>query len=190
MKNFFAVVFNLLVVAAFSQTAVRAKKTPAPYSMHGITITDDYPWLENIKSPETLQWVEEENKITDLDLEKARRQYNFEKKIREYDMLKSNSLPQKKGNYFYSRIIMDKNKPAFLFYRKKMDDQPIELLNPSKIYPDKNVFFEAIYPSKSSGLLAFFISTDGSDKQEIRFLDINKKTVFDDVISDVKFSNA
>lgn len=190
MKKLLTAVLLLIVLASFSQTAVTAKKIPSPYSKHGVTVTDDYSWLENIKSAETAQWVKEENKITNLDLDKARSKYNFEKKIKEYDLLKSNNMPQKRGKYFYSRYIMDKDKPAYLFYRKKIDDEPIELLNPSKIYQNKNVFFESIYPSKSSGLLAFFVSIDGSDKKEIRFLDINKKAVLEDVISDVKFSNA
>lgn len=190
MKNLHAIVLSLLFINAYSQTSVPAKKIPSPYTKHGVTITDNYSWLENIESTETTKWVEDENKITTAHLEEVKKKYNFEKKIKEYDLLKTSGLPMKEGKYFYSRYITDDNKPPSLFYRKKIDEKPIELLNPSKIFDDRKLFFEGIYPSRSSSLLAYFVNFDGSDKKEIHFFDINKKEKIEDVVNDVKFSSA
>src|SRR5689334_13841809 len=38
-----------------------AKKEPVTDTYHGVTIRDDYRWLENLKSPETLAWAEAQN---------------------------------------------------------------------------------------------------------------------------------
>lgn len=189
MKNLFAFVFNLVFITAFSQTAVTANKIPAPYSKHGITIADDYSWLENLKSPETLKWVEEENNVTTSHLDEVKKKYNLEKKINEYNALRSASLPQKKGKYFYS-VYYGKDKTATLYYSKKIEDIPVELLSTSKIFKNSSVVLGNCSPSKSSNLLAYNVSLDGSDRYEIRFMDINKKTNLDDIITDVKFSEA
>ena len=179
-----------IFINAFAQSVLPSKKLPSPYSKNGVTIKDDYSWLENLKSPETIQWVEDENKITTAHLEEVKGKYNFEKKMKEYDLLTSSGLPVKKGRYYYSIYIKDDNKAASLFYRKKIDDKPIEILNPSKIFESPNIFLRNYYPSKSSNILAYKVNFDGSDREEIRFIDINKKESLTDILSNVKFSEA
>src|SRR5262249_29525280 len=38
-----------------------AKKEPVTDTYHGVTIRDDYRWLENLKSPETRGWAQAQN---------------------------------------------------------------------------------------------------------------------------------
>ena len=45
------------------------------------------------------------------------------------------------------------------------------------------------YPSKNSKYLAYKISPNGSDRHEIRFVDIVKQENLKDLLTDVKFSN-
>lgn len=190
MKNIFALALNLIFVTAYSQSTVTTPKKPSSYTKHGVTITDEYSWLENLKSPETVKWAEEENKIATAHLEEVEKKYNLEKKIREYYQLNTSSLPQKKGKYFYSRYRKDNSKPASIFYRKTLEGEPIEILDPEKTFKDPNILLGNVYPSQSSSLLAYSVSLDGSDKNEIRFIDINKKQSLEDVLSNVKFSDA
>lgn len=190
MKKLFLVALNLIAAAVFPQTGISAKKVPFSYTKHGVVITDEYSWLENIKSVETTKWVEEENKVTTTHLEEIKRKYNLEKKIKEYNTYRSSSLPRKKGKYFYSLYVTEQNKPPSLFYRKSLEDTPTLLLNPNEIFKNDNIVLGGFYPSKSSSILAFSVSKDGSDKDEIRFIDINKKERLEDVITDVKFSEA
>jgi prolyl oligopeptidase len=190
MKNLFAIGLGLLFLNSYSQNTVPTKKIPSPYSSHGITISDDYSWLESIKSPETTKWTDDENKITAAHLDEIRKKYNFEKKITEYNSHESGGLPRKKGKYFYSVYLTDDKKPPSLFYRKKIDEKPMMLLNPSEVLESDDFLLGDFYPSKSSSLLAYMVSRDGSDRTEIRFMDINKKSKLEDVVTDVKFSEA
>lgn len=190
MKNLIVIVICLFFIKAYSQNTIPTKKTPSPYTKHGVTITDDYSWLENLKSPETTKWVDEENKITTAHLEEIKKKYDLEKKIKEYNNFQSASLPQKKEKYFYSTYYEDKEKTATIYYSKKIDERPIELLSTYKIFKNKNVVLGSFSPSKSSALLAYVVSLDGSDRKQIRFMDINKKTNLPDSLTDVKFSGA
>src|SRR5579862_133687 len=44
--------------------AVPAARQPVTNSYHGITVTDDYQWLENAPTPEVREWTRLENERT------------------------------------------------------------------------------------------------------------------------------
>lgn len=190
MKNLFLFILSLFFTYNYGQTSTAAKKIPSTYSKHGVTISDDYSWMESIRSEETVKWVADENAVTHAHLKDVKKKYNLEKKIKEYDWLDTNHLPQKIGKYYYSRYILDDKKAAVLYYRKNLDDEPIFLLDPNTEFKGKDVFLNGIYPSKNASILAYQVNFDGSDKTEIRFLNFHKKDNIDDVISGVKFSGA
>ena len=41
-----------------------ARKAPATDTYHGVTVTEDYRWLEDPASPEVRAWVDAENRAT------------------------------------------------------------------------------------------------------------------------------
>lgn len=188
MKNNFLLCLILASFQGFAQNYPEAKKIPTTFKKHQFTYQDDYSWMEKIRSTEVNTWVEAENQITYNHLELVKKKYSTASKMKEYDFLSTNGLPSKRGEYFYTRYILDKNKPPVLFYRKAIDDDPIEIIDPYKIYKDNNVRLTNFYPSKNSRLIAFKISKDGGDQEEVRFVDIEKKKTLDDVLTKIKFS--
>lgn len=173
---------------SFGQEFPIAKKMPVTVQKHAISFVDDYPWLENAFSAETSQWVESQNSVTDNHYAMIKKKYSSKSKIEEYDHLSTNGMPYKSGKYYYSQYLRDKDKQPSLYYRKDLDDEPQELVNPYRIYKNNNAVLSGRYPSKSSKYLAFKMSLDGSDRQEIRFCNIDKVTILDDVVKNVKFS--
>lgn len=188
MKKILIFTLCLLCTLSYSQNYPEAKKIPVPFSKHNFTYQDDYSWMEKMKSSETNAWMELQNTQTYSHLETVKKKYSTASKIKEYDFLSTNGLPAKRGDYFYTRYIVDKNKPPVLFYRKALNDDPIEIIDPYKIYKDNNVRLSSFYPSKNSRMIAFKISKDGGDQEEIRFVDVEKKKTLDDVLTKIKFS--
>lgn len=181
----FLIVFNFI----FCQNTPATKKTPASYTKHKIVVNDDYTWLESIQTDEVGSWVNAQNSATDLHLEDIKKKYNAAQKIKNYINLSTNTLPTKKGKYFYSKYIKDKNTVASLYYRTTLESEAIELVNPLKIYNDNNAVINSYYPSKNSAVIAYGIDLKGSDKYEVGFSDIKSCRVLDDKLKDVKFSN-
>lgn len=173
---------------SYSQQYPEAKKIPVAFSKHKFSYQDDYSWLEKMRSPETNSWMEAENQITYSHLELVKKKYSTASKIKEYDFLSTNGLPSKRGEFFYSRYTIDRSKPTVLFYRKELNDEPIELIDPYRIYKDNNVRLTSFYPSKNSRMIAFKISRNGGDQEEIRFTDIEKKKTLEDILTKIKFS--
>ncbi|MCO6161877.1 prolyl oligopeptidase family serine peptidase [Flavobacterium sp. NRK F7] len=178
-----------ILLNIYCQKNPTTKKVTSSFTMHEITISDDYAWLENTSSDDVSNWVAEQNAYSRKHLDDVVKATNFLFKIKDYRSLSTNSLPVKKGRYFYINFRLDKNKPSVLHYQKNLNEMPLELVNPYKIYKDENVLLNGYYPSKNSKYLAYKISPDGSDRHEIRFVDIISQNPLDDVLKDIKFSN-
>lgn len=172
-----------------AQNYPEAKKIPITFSKHKFSYQDDYSWLENTVSNQTKTWVAAENIVVDSHLEEIKKKYSSFSKIKEYDYLSTYSLPTKKGKYFYASYRVDKDKPATLFYKKNLNDNPVEIVNPSTIFKNNTTSVNGFYPSKNSSLLAFSVSNDGSDMQEIRFVNLDNRKNLDDKLTNIKFSN-
>ena len=131
-KIVFLIVFFYLVLSANAQSPI-AKKVPSQITKHNITFDDDYAWLENINSNEVRNWITKQNNFTETHLKEAVKATNFLFKIKDYDYLSTNGLPSKRGKYFYSNYLLDKEKPPVLHYREKLNDMPKQLVNPYTI---------------------------------------------------------
>lgn len=176
-------------VFAFSQSAKTTKKIPFSFSKHGITLMDDYTWMENTKSEDVVNWVDHQNENTKTHLEGINLTKSIASKIREYDHLSISSLPDKKGKYFYKMYRKDNKTTPYLTYRKSLNDFPTEIVNPYKIYNDSTVFINGYYPSKNSKYLATKFNINGSDKHEVRFHNLTASTNQPDVLKNIKYSD-
>jgi prolyl oligopeptidase len=188
MKNVTFILSCLFCQAVFCQQMIEKSKSEK-FIKHGITITDDYFWLENQNSEETKTWVKNNNTATEQILKKAQRKFNFESKIIEYDKSRTSRIPSKKGKYYYSTFYLEGKTLPVVFYRKDIKEKPAKLFDLNEVYTNKNILFGGLTPSRNSGYLAYQVSYDGSDINEISFFDINKKKLLPDVIKGVKFSN-
>src|SRR4051812_14665389 len=53
-----------LAVSASSLPSVPAQRQPLTNSYHGVTVTDDYQWLEDAPAPQVREWTRLENERT------------------------------------------------------------------------------------------------------------------------------
>lgn len=166
-----------------------SQKKTSEFSKFDYHYVDEYTWLEDENNPEVKEWIKQQNEKTQTVLDKAVKENRFLFKIKDYHSLSTNSLPSKRGKYFYSNYRLDKDKPSVLHFRENLDDMPKELVDPYSVYKDNAVFISNYASSKNSKYLAYQISVDGSDRHEIRFVNITQQEYLEDVLKDVKFSN-
>lgn len=178
--------FPILIVA---QKYPVTKTVNNKVTKFNICYQDDFSWLENMEAEDVKNWANAQNETTNIHLEEVKKEYNILRKIKDYDAYASSSLPSKKEAYFYTKYIVDREKPPVLYYRKELNGEALELFNPFKIYKSTNVALMNFRPSKNSKFVACEVSTNGSDKHEIRFAAFEKKNNIDDKIEDIKFSN-
>jgi prolyl oligopeptidase len=178
----------LLPLLAFAQKYPETKKTPQTYENFGIKYTDEYTWLENMRSLEVVNWINEENKVTDAHLGSLMKSVYPLPTLQKYDNQTDFSIPNKKRLYYYSllRHADQLEQTPVLAYKKKLDGALVELVNPNFFYKGKTVNVLGYEPSVNSKILAYKLMINGSDQHEIRFVTLTGKKS-DEVITNAKF---
>ncbi|MXN92617.1 prolyl oligopeptidase family serine peptidase [Flavobacterium sp. Sd200] len=188
MKRLF-ILISALPLLAFAQNYPVTKKTPQTITRHGITFTDDYTWLENMRSPETENWVHAQNDLTDKHLGGLMSKIYPLPTLVKYDNQTDFNIPNKNRKYFYSlvRYTDDALQTASLAYKKKLDGAFIALVNPNFFYSGKTVNIIDYEPSVNSKTLAYKLMINGSDQHEIRFVTVDGGKKLPEVIKNAKF---
>jgi prolyl oligopeptidase len=154
---------------------------------HGTLVADPYRWLEDDHSPDTQAWVAVQNALLadflDDDLQdewtqRLARLWNFTRY----------SVPTRRGDaYFFSRNDGLQNQPV-LYQQNGPAGDPAILLDPNTLSTDGTVALVTKSFSKDGQLLAYALSSSGSDWQEIRLLDTTSGYEYDEVIRWTKFT--
>src|SRR5437867_12749610 len=106
---------------------------------HGAKIADPYRWLEDVDSPETRAWVEEQNRVTFAYLEQIRERERIRRRLTElWDYPKYGAPFKKGGRYFFFKNSGLQNQ-SVLYAQRALTAQPEVLLDPNLLSPDGTV---------------------------------------------------
>jgi prolyl oligopeptidase len=190
MKTWF-IACLLFPILALAQNYPVTKKTPVVVIKHGTTVNDDYSWLENMRSPEVNKWVDAQNSITNTHINFLSGKIFPLPVLKKYHNKTSYSVPTKRGAYFYAnmRDIDEEVQTATFGYKKTIDANYVELINPNFFYSNKTVNVIDYQPSKNSKILAYKLMIDGSDQHEVRFVTIQSGKKHSEIIHNVKFGD-
>lgn len=165
------------------------KKDDVTDNYFGKKVSDPYRWLENDVSQETKKWVDEQNKVTFDYLHKIPFRQKIINRLTKIYNYERYSIPFKEGGkYFYYKNDGLQNQ-SVLYTMKKIDEMPVELLDPNKLSKDGTVALSGVSVSKNGKYLAYSISRGGSDWTEIYVKNIGTGKELKDHINWVKFSN-
>ena len=168
----------------------KTKTVPHVDTINGIAIADDYRWLENDTSAETVAWVNEEIKTTQTYLEKIPFRDKLKKRITELANYPKYGSPLKLGEYYiYAKN--DGLQNQYVYYiQKGLDGKEEVFLDPNTLSKDGTVSIELAGYSKDHKYIAYILQRAGSDWQEIYVMDVASKKQLSDKLEWVKFSGA
>lgn len=132
---------------------------------HGIQITDPYRWLEDVDSPDTHEWIRQQNELTFSILDKIPTRATIREKLTQlWDFEKASSPYKKGGRYFQFRNsgLQDQD---VLFVYESLQEEPRILLDPNTLSSDGTSALNNWSISPDGKWLAYAISTSGSDWQ-------------------------
>jgi len=167
-----------------------AKRTDHVDTYHGTKVADPYRWLEDADSPETKAWIKAENKITFGYLEGIPERAPIRERLTKVWNYERLGIPEKEGGrYFYSRNTGLQPQPV-LFTTTDLKVSGEVLLDPNTLSNDGTVALSAWSPSPDGRLLAYAISSGGSDWVEWKIRDIKTGKDLSDNLKWAKFSGA
>jgi prolyl oligopeptidase len=166
-----------------------ARKTDQVDDYHGTRVADPYRWLEEIDSAETAEWVEAQRKLTESFLDRIPARSGIKERLTRLWNYERYTVPFKQGDrYFYTKNDGLQNQNV-LYTIKSLAGRPRMLLDPNTLSRDGTVSLAGLSISDDARLMAYGLSTAGSDWQEWRVRDIETGKDLPDAIKWVKFSN-
>lgn len=155
---------------------------------HGTLVADLYRWLEDPNSEESKAWVEAQNQVTFGYLNDIPMREPLKQRITQLWNYEKYSIPsQKAGRYFYFKNDGLQNQ-SVLYTLENLDAEPHVLLDPNILSEDGTVAISGTVVSQNAKLIAYGLSTAGSDWQEWRVRDIETGQDLPDRLQWVKFS--
>jgi prolyl oligopeptidase len=172
--------------AKLSYPAARRDSTTDTY--HGIRVPDPYRWLEDPNSPETLTWVEKQNKLTADFLAAVHIRDKIKTRLTRLIDYPRYSAPYKQGGrYFYWKNEGLQNQ-SVLYIQKTLESPPRVVINPNLLSPDGTIALTATAVSEDGKLLAYALSRGGSDRQEIKIRNIDSGRDYNETLLWCRFT--
>jgi len=158
------------------------------YTLHGVTIEDPFYWLEDIDSPQTRQWVAQQNQRTDAFLSTIPERESIRRRLTELWNYEKCSVPIKQGGrYFFTKNDGLQNQ-SVLCVRDTIESSSRVILDPNLLSADGTVALTATVPSRDGKYLAYGLARAGSDWEEWHVLDVGTGKATSDYLKWIKFS--
>ncbi len=163
------------------------KQIPHTDSYLNNEVIDNYNWLEDDRSKETMEWVKTQNEVTYGYLNQITYRESLKTRMASLWNYERISAPFKEGKYtyFYKN---DGLQNQSVLYRKSENGDTELFLDPNTFSKDGTSSLGGIDFSKDGSKVAYAISEGGSDWRKVIIMDALSKKILEDPIVDVKFS--
>jgi len=193
-KSLLIVLIGAFMAGCLARVSLRALSYPRTRTdsvvddYHGTKVADPYRWLENAESRETRRWVLEQNRLTFRLLRAIPARDKIKTRLTELLNYPRYSVPHKESSrYFFTKNDGLQNQ-SVLYMQTRLDGEPKIILDPNSLSKDGTVALTNQVPSKDGTLLAYGLSSRGSDRQEIRIRRVDGGQDHDEVIKWCKFA--
>ncbi|MFA6236669.1 MAG: S9 family peptidase [Bacteriovorax sp.] len=191
----------LIVLNAYSSDLIlniepKAEKIPKKLEIHGDVRIDNYFWLNDKKNEKVIDYLKAENAYTELGMRdtlnlQEKLYQEMRKRIKEEDQ----SVPYKKGNYFYYSRVQKGDEYPIYCRKKDLKAEEEILINVNELGAGKDfirVTPPAIHPQEQ--LAAYGVDTKGDRIFTIYFKDLKTnqllKQKIENVTSNLEWSQA
>lgn len=188
MRAAFLFMMTTASLAAEALTYPQTRKEDVKDTLHGVTVSDPYRWLEDDNSEETKAWVKAQNQVTFSYLEKLPRREEIKTRLQKLWNYERVGRPFEQGGRWFYTYNSGLQNQAVLMTAGALDGEAKVLLDPNAMSKDGTTSLSDYSPSEDGKLIAYGVSEAGSDWNTIRVRDIASGRDLDDVVRWVKFS--
>lgn len=161
------------------------KKVDVIETLHGVTISDPYRWLEDQDSPETRKWIDEQNAYTHSIIDQYPGRDDLKKQISSLLRIDTISAPAHRGGrYFFTRRKANQNL-SVIYVREKGADTA--LVDPNPMTADGSISATMMGLSDDGKLLAYGLRKGGADEVQVTLLNVDTKKPLADVFPTARY---
>jgi prolyl oligopeptidase len=136
---------------------------PVTETLHGVSVTDPYRWLEDQDSPRTRAWIEQQTRYARAYLDNVPGRQRIRERIAEFLAVETYDSLQRSGNrYFFRKRRPDQEQPC-IYMREGADGKDQLLIDPEARGTGK---FTAVKPLRVShdGRLLLYEVKEGGER--------------------------
>ena len=169
------------------------QKAPVIDAYHGITVADDYRWLDDLNDPAVRKWNDAQNAYTRAFLDAVPARAMIVQRLNEIENNQSASYYSlvKCQKLFAMKSQPPKNQPM-LVVLDSPDDLASErvVVDPNQLNSNGTTAIDWYVPSKDGRLVAVSLSENGSEDGSAHVFEVNSGAKLSDVVPRVQFPTA
>ena len=168
---------------------VRAARTPITDTYHGVDVTEDYRWLEDASSDETMTWTKAQQERTGAYF--AGIPWRDALRARVEQLLKAEGATYKRlltgGSTIFALKVQAPKQQAFLVALTDLDDLSTErvVVDPEAIDPSGETSIDFVVPSPDGKQVAVSLSEHGTEDGSLYVYDTDSGKVIGEPIPHV-----
>ncbi len=169
--------------------APHAEAIPVKDDYFGTTIVDNYRWLESANSPETKEFIDQENAYTDSYLKQARIRPQIADDLDALEHVTNTRTPIARGNdLFFEKILAGEDQYS-IYVRHGWAEKDKRLIDPAQFSRDPNTSIDLVDVSRDGTLVAYQVREGGADESTVRIYNVKtNKTLEDELASGIYLS--
>ncbi len=155
---------------------------------HGTKIADPFRWLEDVDSPDTKQWVLDQNQVTFGYLKRIPERESLATRLSELWNFERFGYPTRHGKhwlYTHNDGLQNQN---ILYKAADLDAPRVVLLDPNRLSEEGTTALTGFEPSENGEWIAYGIAKAGSDWNTWKVRNIETGADLADSVEWVKFS--
>ena len=164
------------------------KTEPVTETIHGVTVTDPYRWLEDSESPATRAWLEAQMKYTEDYLAQVKIRPEVVKRLTDLVRVETYSIPVEREDRFFFKKRLPAENQGSIYVRNGLSGKDERLVDASKLSADQNTSVSIADVSKDGSLMVYEVREGGADEQTIHFLDTKMKAELADVLPKARYA--
>ena len=183
---------------AQSVTTASAQSVPMPpppttasvntvETIHGVSVSDPYQWLEDSTSPQTRAWIKSQHEYTSSLLGQRPEMDALRKDVYGLtDIEEAQRVIYRQGRYFILKKVPG-HEIAALYLREDESGPEKLLLDPSNWSNDHTDTLDLLNVSEDGKIVAYGIRRGGRDQLSIRFYDVAASKDLPDVLPEARY---
>lgn len=166
----------------------KTQRDPIVEERFGRQVADPYRWLEVGDSDAVRHWSSEQDALWQRQIAELTGRDYWSTRLRELLRAGYRSTPTWRGTreFFMRRTASEEL--GILYTRKDPESEIEKLLDPLEINPGGTTTLDSWQPSKEGDLLAYQLSTGGTEESTLYVLDVETREVIDGPIDRARYS--
>lgn len=156
---------------------------------HGTLVADPYRWLEQQGDAEVEAWVKAQNQLTEEFLQTVPQRYTLRERLTQLWDYPRYSIPVQVGSWFFFQKNSGLQNQPVLYRQQGLRGEPDVVLDPNLWSGDGTIAISNFSVDNSAKYLAYTVSVQGSDRQQIRIRDLEAQENLPEIIHWCKFTN-